>query len=284
VQDFRSAPRLLGSLVPSATGYAATGLEQRIHRGLPSPYLTFIFSLDGPVVAGETVEQAYGPDAQRHEVLVGGLVLRPAYVVQPERQAGVQLAVHPLAARAIFGMPAREIAVLAADGRDILGGEAGRVSEQLQEATDWGVRFELVRRYLLDRVADRRFGHPRDELVESWRWLAKRRGTGSMDDLASHVGLSSRQLRTVFDRELGLSPKQISRLMRFDEAKQLIATTVGRDCLDLTSVALQAGFYDHAHLDRDFVALTGTSPTGWLAEERRNIQAGGHGRAAEWEA
>ena len=115
--------------------------------------------------------------------------------------------------------------------------------------------------------------------------MARFRGTGSMDGLSEHVGLSSRQLRSVFGGELGMSPKQVSRLMRFDHAKQLITEAVGQGGrLDLTSIALQAGFYDHAHLDRDFAALTGTSPTGWLAEERRNIQAGGHRSSSEWEA
>ena len=132
------APRLLGSLVPATVGYAATGLETRIHRGLPSPYLTFIFSLDGPVVTGETPAQAYGPDAQRHDVLVGGLVSRPAYVVQPATQAGVQLAVHPLAARALFGMPARELGVLAADGRDVLGPRGGASRGAAASAGDLG--------------------------------------------------------------------------------------------------------------------------------------------------
>ena len=70
--------------------------------------------------------------------------------------------------------------------------------------------------------------------------------------------------------------------MRFDHAKQAIIEAVDAGgALDLTAIALRTGFYDHAHLDRDFAALTGTSPTGWLAEERRNIQAGGHRSAAE---
>ncbi len=282
VQEYRWAPNLLGRLVPGTVGYAATGLERRIHRGLPSPYLTVIFSLDGPVVIGETPAQAYGPDALRHDVLVGGLVTRPAYVVQPATQAGVQLAVHPLAARALFGMPARELGVLAADGRDVLGREAERIGEQLRSSGNWADRFGLVRRYLRERAENSSFGSPRSEVVEAWTWMARFRGAGSMDGLARHVHLSGRQLRSLFAQEVGIGPKQVSRLMRFDRAKQAIIDAVDAGgALDLTAIALRTGFYDHAHLDRDFAALTGTSPTGWLAEERRNIQAGGHRGSAE---
>ena len=55
-------------------------------------------------------------------------------------------------------------------------------------------------------------------MVEAWDWLAWRRGTGSMDGLARDVSLSPRQLRTLFQRELGVGPKQVARLMRFDAA------------------------------------------------------------------
>lgn len=283
-QEFREAPRLLGSLVPATVGYAGRGLEQRIHRGLPSPYLTFIFSLDGPVVTGETAAEALGPHALRHEVLVGGLATRPAYVVQPPNQAGVQLAVHPLAARAVFGLPAAELGLLAVDGRDVLGGAATEVHDQLRSADSWAARFRLLQAFLRRRVEQACAAAPRAEIVEAWTWMARFRGRGSMDGVSRHVHLSGRQLRTLFGREIGLSPKQVSRLLRFDHAKQLIAGAVARQRpLDLTSVAVQTGFYDHAHLDREFVALAGTSPTGWLAEERRNIQAGGHGTAEDFQ-
>ena len=282
VQEYRESPRLLGPLVPATMGYAATGLEPRIHRGLPSPLVTLIFSLDGPVVTGESSAQAYGPDAARHDVMIGGLVTRPAYVVQPERQAGIQLAVHPLAARAVFGLPASELALLATDGQDVLGSEVRGVLDQLSTTAGWTARFDLLGRYLRDRVQERRAGRPRSDLVEAWTWLDRRGGTGSMDALARHVHLSGRQLRTLFQREVGMGPKQVSRLLRFDRAKHLIARTVaaGRP-LELAAVAVRTGYYDHAHLDRDFAALAGISPTSWVAEERRNIQAGGHGAGAE---
>ncbi len=280
VREYRQAPRLLGSLVPDTVGYAATGLSERIHRGLPSPFLTFIFSFDGPVVTGESAEQAYGPQAQRHDILVGGLVTRPAYVVQPRREAGIQLAVHPLAARSVFGLPARELGMLAADGADVLGAEAIRVWDRLQSIGGWDGRFGLLQGFLRDRVGDARCGAPRSEVVEAWTWLARFRGTGSMDGLARHVHLSGRQLRTLFQHEVGLSPKQVNRLLRFHHAKRLIAAaaTANRS-FDLAGIAAQCGYYDHAHLDRDFTALVGISPTGWLAEERLNIAAGGHGAA-----
>lgn len=281
------APRLLGGLVPSTVGYdVADQAPDGLHRGLPSPYLTLIFSLDEPIVAGETPEQARGSDAYRADIVLSGLHQRPAYVRRPRRETGIQLAVHPLAARALTGMPCAELRQLTQDSADTLGAQATLVRERLCELDGWHERFGTLAGYLRARTEDheRRTG-VRPEVAEAWRWMAWHRGAGSMDGLAAHVALSPRQLSTLFRREIGIGPKQVSRLMRFEHARQRIAAVVqaGRP-LDLAEVAVGCGFYDHSHLVRDFHQYTELSPTAWIAEEHRNIQAGGHHKDEEWGA
>jgi AraC-like DNA-binding protein len=281
-ERFAVTRALLPGFVASTVGYGPTGAAQRIHRGLPSPYLTFILSLAGPVVTGQSEEQALGPEPDRTDIVLGGLAHRPAYVVPDDEQRGIQLAVHPLAARALFGPPARELLEVS-DGVDVLGPAVERLRQRLAETDGWAARFALVQRYLRDRIEERPKEGVRPEVAEAWRWLAWHRGTGSMAGLARHVALSPRRLTTLFDREVGASPKQVSRLMRFDHAKQRLSRTVyqGRSP-DLTGIALACGYYDHAHLDRDFARYVGTSPTAWLAEECRNIQARGHQGGEDW--
>ena len=272
------ADSILPGYVASAVGYASGYRQPTLHRGLPSAHLTFIFSLADPVVTGWTPEHAQGRDPSRNLILLGGLHTSPAYVVPDERQRGIQISVHPLAARALFGAPSRELALLV-DGPEVLGAEAERIRNRMLEATTWPVRFAILQEYLRHRVdaRSRRRERVRPELVEAWRWLAWHRGIGSMDGLAAHVHLSPRQLRTLFTREVGLGPKQVSRLMRFSAATSRIAYTVAADSTpDLAGIAAQCGYFDHAHLDRDFAQFAGISPRGWVAEERRNIQDGGH--------
>lgn len=71
--------------------------------------------------------------------------------------------------------------------------------------------------------------------------------------------------------------------MRFDAAKRSLAAAVadGRP-LALTELAVRCGYYDHPHLDAEFRRLAGVSPTGWVAEEHRNIQVGGHRPGPDW--
>lgn len=291
VREFvRAAPRLDGMVV-SAVGYRSAGMRPALHRGLPSPYLTLIFSFDGPVVSGSTPEQAQGTDAVRTDIVVGGLHQRPAYVLQPEHEAGIQLAVHPLAARRLLGMPAGELTGrLVTSGTDVLGQEAAEIHERLcgeggwsagggsSAQGGWSGRFALVTDYLQRRAAAAgRTAEVRPEVAEAWAWLARHRGAGTLDGLAAHVALSPRRLTALFRAETGLSPKQAARLMRFQHARGAVvrAVTAGHPP-DLARVAAECGYYDHSHLVRDFRQYTDLSPTGWLAEECRNIQAGGH--------
>src|ERR1700727_1696485 len=41
----------------------------------------------------------------------------------------------------------------------------------------------------------------------------------------------------------------------------------------VAQLAAQGGYYDQAHLDREFGALAGCAPTAWLAQEFRSVQA-----------
>ena len=281
---FRRAAGTLGGRVPATVGYepsgpvvAAAGAEPRLHRGLPSATLTLIFSLAGPVVTAATPGQLGGPDVHRTLVLVGGLHVDPAYVRADPDQAGVQLAVHPLAARALLGVPAAELTALVSDGTDVLGPGAERLRERLSEA-GWEGRFALLGEHLMARLAAAPCRSTvRPELAEAWRWLAVRRGRGRVADLAAHVALSPRQLHTLFTREVGRGPKTVARLMRFEHVTAQVGDAVrsGRR-VDLSAVAYACGYADHSHLDREFSSFAGVGPAAWLAEERRNLQAGGH--------
>lgn|SRR5690606_17450335 len=273
---FVDSPSRLPGLIAAATGYHSWGLTPGLHRGLPSPYLTFIFALDEePIIGGDTPELARSAEAPRATVMLGGLHRAPAYVVQPRQQAGIQLAVHPLAARRLFGTPARALTDLVGDGAAVLGPEAERLRQRMAELPGWPQRFDALWDYLRRRAdrAERRPG-PSPAVAAAWHRLAASGGTSRVEDVAAHVGYGTRRLNQLFAAEVGLSPKQVGRLVRFDLARRQIATQVRRTgrC-DLARVAAERGYFDHPHLVRDFRQFTGTSPTAWIAEEIASVAA-----------
>jgi AraC-like DNA-binding protein len=277
-------PDPTGALV-TAVGYRTVRERPVDHRALPSPFLTFIVSLDEPVVLDE------GAGERALDVVVAGLHTEPEIVKMPTVQSGLQAAVHPLAARRLFGMPAAELARMSLEGEDVLGRAAPRLRERLAEAGDWDERFAILasemglgggRPYV--RLPDLRSTAPRPEVVEAWRLLTATRGRIRIDALAERVFLSRRRLSTLFAAEFGVTPKEAARTMRFTHAVTRIGAAVRRGSLDLARLAAECGYFDQSHLVRDFRAFAGTSPSGWIAEEFPNIQAGGHRYAREWEA
>lgn len=279
---FVSRPGLAPDVVASAVGYRMSTPEPEIHRGLPSPTLTFIVSLARPIVTGESVDHARSTDAYRNQVILSGLHTRPAYIDQQGIESGMQLAVRPLAARALLGLPAAELRNLTTEGADVWGAPITQLQERMIEAADWSSRFTIMAEFLQRSMATDRCAAPRPEVAEAWRWIAHTGGTGSMTGLARHVLLSQRQLTTLFRAEFGLSPKAVSRLVRFHRARQLVVARAGGADADLATIAHRCGYYDHAHLVRDFQAYVGTSPTGWLAEEHQNFQAGSGDAGTDW--
>jgi AraC-like DNA-binding protein len=289
-----------GTLV-SAVGYETVGAEPRDHRGLPSPFLTFIVTLDTPVVIAEEGGE------RGLDVVVAGLTTEVERVKMPRRQTGLQAAVHPLAARRLFGLPAAELARMSLEGEDVLGRGAPRLRERLAEAVDWDERFAIFGEELglaAASVDGRGAGQrstagrgprgpaatlvaasaPRPEVVEAWRILTATRGRIRIGELAERVYLSRRRLSTLFAAEFGLTPKEAARTMRFTHAVARIGEGVRGGAIDLAGVAADCGFADQPHLDREFRGFAGISPSGWIAEEFPNIQAGGHRYARDWES
>ena len=81
-------------------------------------------------------------------------------------------------------------------------------------------------------------------------------GRVSVDRVAAHLALGHRQLERRFLREVGLGPKMLGRILRF----QQVFRAVEDPAADWAGVAVDCGYYDQAHLIRDFRQFAGQSP------------------------
>jgi AraC-like DNA-binding protein len=83
--------------------------------------------------------------------------------------------------------------------------------------------------------------------------IQRRQGRIGVEALASAVGLPRRRLERLFRRETALSPKQFIRIVRLTA---LLRRLEAPDTDRLIDLALDAGYFDQAHMARDFKALT----------------------------
>jgi AraC-like DNA-binding protein len=88
-------------------------------------------------------------------------------------------------------------------------------------------------------------------------------GLIGIPEVANRLGLSTRQLQRRFKDSVGISPKLFGRMQRFQRVFRAMET----DGLGWVNVAANSGYYDQAHLIRDFREFAGKPPSGLLDVE-----------------
>jgi AraC-like DNA-binding protein len=273
-------PQPLCRYVAGYTGYRQRGVPPGRHRGLPSPYLTLIFTLDEPLTIAAHPDPGQRPG--EFGTLLGGLHSSPALITHAGAQSGIQVALRPLGARALLGLPAGELADLDVPADAVLGAVCAELRDRVRAAATWPERFAILDEILRRRVIV-------DEDVApgvSWAWgeLLREGGALRVSALAAGTGWSGRHLTSRFRAEIGLTPKAAARVIRFDRARRLMVRRLAADGdYLLADLAADCGYFDQAHLAREFRSLAGCPPSQWLAEEFRNVQAGAWLDAAAWE-
>jgi AraC-like DNA-binding protein len=166
---------------------------------------------------------------------------------------GVEVFLTPFGARRLYGVPMRHLTNLIVPVEDLLGPWARVAVERLAETASWPGRLALADRLLRERIlAGPELG---PEVRWAWARLLRSGGNAGPSSLAGSLGWSHRHLVSRFHDEVGLTPKTAGRVIRFDRATGLL-----RAGSAIADVAAECGFYDQAHMNRDFRALGDTTP------------------------
>jgi AraC-like DNA-binding protein len=259
-------PARLRGLVAAGHGYRVPPIAGGVHHGLPSRHLTLVLSLAAPLVV-----DGFGARLSAHAV-VGGLHTTPALLDASLPQDGVQLALTPAGARALLGVPASELAGGVVDLQDVVGRRGAELVERLAAADDPGARLAVLDAWL----------EPMDvppvpaEVARAWHVLLRSRGRVRVERLAAEVGWSRRHLGERFIAATGLPPKQLARIVRFENARRHLA----RPEVPLAEVAARCGYADQAHLAREWREMAGCTPGEWRRVELPFVQDGAPARAA----
>ena len=248
-------------------GYRLVGFPSGIHRGLPSRHMTFIASIGPSIDVVVQTDPGQHPDSYR--CVLGGLQASAALIQHDGNQEGVTIELTPLGSRVLFGMPARELWDRSVELADVIGGAGAELWERLQEPASWDERFGICDQILL-RLAGDGCAMVAPELQHCWTTLVNSDGQISVSELASEVGYSRQHLGHRFREEFGLSPKLAARVVRFESARRMLQSVP--PYVAIAQVASACGYYDQAHLYRDFAELAGCSPRELLGEDLPSFQ------------
>lgn len=168
---------------------------------------------------------------------------------------------HPAGARAFLPLPMDEFA-----GHTVpLADAAPALDADLAQALDAPASARIAR---IEALLARRLKHaaPDTGAVDAAvHTLLAGDGCLSVDALASAAGLSPRQLERRFLHAVGLGPKRLARILRFQRVFRAVAAEPAQDIAasdrpNWAAVAVDCGYYDQAHLIRDFHAFAGEAP------------------------
>ena len=263
-----SATFVAGTPHPSLRGVVLRyeGYEERSARPvtvrqLPCTFVPVIIDLD----AGWTVTYEQNPLHLRS--FVAGITDGPVLVGHDGSARCLQVDLTPLGARRLIGVPMSELANRTVPIDDVLGGFGRFLVQRIGEAPDWPSRFALLDDVLRARLAE---APPIDPGVTwSLRRIKESGGAAAIGDLAAELGWSHRRLIARYRDTVGLPPKLVARIVRFE---RLTAALAVRPAIDWACAATACGYFDQAHLAREVRELAHITPTELRAKTVNSVQ------------
>ena len=175
----------------------------------------------------------------------------------------------------IAGQPASQVVGRALDAEMLWGRSAAALGETIGTAASAQEAIAAVQLHLHDLAG---VAEPPDPLVAKvvhglmpWR-------TVDVTSLSASLHISETQLRRRCHAAIGLAPKALHRMLRFQGFLALVQQAIaqGRTATDdgLAPLALRAGYADQSHLTRECVRLTSATPRVFITETQQACACG----------
>jgi AraC-like DNA-binding protein len=243
----------LGAVLLGISGYRELSAGIIRQHQAASLVVPIVISIGSPFRIGLGREPS---DADRLPSFAAGLFAGPVHIASDGAAECVQVDFTPHGAFRVFGGAVTDLAARMVDIGDVLGREGRLLHERLAESPGWAERFDLVEAFLMRRLRH----DPSREIGHAYRLIARAAGRVRMAELAREIGWSRKHLADRFRAEIGLGPKVVARIMRFENACRLAR---GAGPGEWALIAADAGYADQAHLVREFRALAGERPGSW---------------------
>lgn len=172
---------------------------------------------------------------------------------------GLQVDLRPMGAFLLVGTSMSELTDVIVDGPRLADLGLAELVDRLYEAPTWADRFDAVDQTLRARIAGAEGESP--IVRRAWTELVRTHGRVGVEQLVDNAGCSHRHLVALFRNQVGIGPKLLGRILRFQRASRLL--TVGYPH-GLGSLAAYCGFSDQAHMIREFRAFSGTTPAAFV--------------------
>ncbi len=146
--------------------------------------------------------------------------------------------------------------------------EANELEQQMIRAIDTQERIDIIETFFLKKLNEK---NTISNIVKSTvDTLLTTNGTTPINVLLKDDSSKRRQLERHFKKQIGISPKQLSKAIRLQTTLNLL---LNKKSETLTDIAYESNYFDQNHFIKDFKELVGVTPKEFLDNENMTLSS-----------
>ncbi len=231
------------------------------------------------IIPDGTIEMAFilGDDIKRYtsenefiiqpRAMVLGHIIEPFYIEPTGYVNTFAIRFYPYGFANFISMPIKNLANKETP-IELLFGEkiANQLEQKIIEATNSSERIEIIEDFLLDKLNEKT---TIDNIVKTTiDALLATNGSASISEILKEDLSKRRQLERKFIKQIGVSPKQLGKVIRLQTALKML---LNKKSKNLTDIAYESEYFDQAHFTKDFKEFTGINPKEFLGNESMTL-------------
>jgi len=237
------------------------------------------------IVPDGTIEMAFilGDDIKRYtseeefiiqpRSMVLGQIIDPFYIEPTGTVNTFAIRFYPYGFANFVSVALKDLAKTETPIEMLFGEEvAKKLEKDIVQATDTKQRIEIIESFLKNKLNDQvMVSNIVTNIVrETIDTLLASKGSTSINDILEGDLSKRRQLERMFVKQVGISPKQLGKLIRLQSALKML---LNQEDESLTNIAYNNEYYDQAHFTKDFKEFTGVSPKEFLGNDNMALSS-----------
>jgi len=219
---------------------------------------------------GEPVKR-YLPDDSyilQPRAMVLGQITEPLYIEPIGRVDVFSVRFYPGGFMPFVTLPLTDMENRDVELEELFGKDGVSLEHNVLGAGTTSERIQHVETFLLDKLKDAKTIH---HIVKSTvDAILSSGGRLSVEQVSKEVVASRRQLERRFSSAVGLSPKQLAKIIRLQTALKML---LNGEATSLTDLSYENGYYDQAHFIKDFKEFTGLSPKAFYSADNLKLSS-----------
>lgn len=252
------------------------------------PYIKFIWLLDGSEANPNAVPERIFPDGcmelifnlkkplarvdgttliQQPTSFIFGQLTKAMHILAANLYSVIAVRFTPFGLSAFTQIPSHEFKGIEV-GLENLWGKEGKELEDQVNTLSTNAAVSAIQNFFIARLKKQKHSLASISYIAG---LMEGQGENqTVKHWAEYANLSERQFNRKFNNVIGVSPKEYIKIIRFNKVLHLFDDN---NAENLSSLAHQCGYYDQAHFIKDFKEYTGTTPTGYAADNKTFLPA-----------